>query len=237
MLFRSMRLSLNAQWSYANEQSSTALQLEFHTSDMGETLTALGQSEQMKDGIFDINAKLEWDGSPIGPKVSTIKGNLTLKAEDGRFLRIKPGAGRFFGLLDFSAIGKLFTLDFGALFGKGLPFKSLKGDISLEQGNAYTRNLQMTGAAQVSFNGRMGLAAKDFDLAVQVVPSLGTNIGLWAILGPQVGLALLSLEKMFKKQFAAGTRITYLVKGPWDSAKIERLGEEFDGEDITAPDN
>ena len=232
-----MRLSLNAQWSYANEQSSTALQLEFHTSDMGETLTALGQSEQMKDGIFDINAKLEWDGSPIGPKVSTIKGNLTLKAEDGRFLRIKPGAGRFFGLLDFSAIGKLFTLDFGALFGKGLPFKSLKGDISLEQGNAYTRNLQMTGAAQVSFNGRMGLAAKDFDLAVQVVPSLGTNIGLWAILGPQVGLALLSLEKMFKKQFAAGTRITYLVKGPWDSAKIERLGEEFDGEDITAPDN
>ena len=83
----------------------------------------------------------------------------------------------------------------------------------------------------------MGLAAKDFDLAVQVVPSLGTNIGLWAILGPQVGLALLSLEKLFKKQFAAGTRITYLVKGPWESAKIERLGEEFDGEDLTAPDN
>ncbi|NIO39792.1 MAG: hypothetical protein GTO41_06105, partial [Burkholderiales bacterium] len=114
---------------------------------------------------------------PVRPKVSTIKGNVALKAEDGRFLRIKQGAGRLFGLLDFSAIGKLLTLDFGALFGKGLPFKSLKGDISLEQGNAHTRNLQMTGPAQISFNGRMGLAAKDFDLAVQVVPSIGTNIG------------------------------------------------------------
>lgn len=232
-----MTLSLNGRWSYANDRPTTELQLEFHTSDMGETLTALEQPEQIKDGTFDINAELTWNGSPLSPTVSTINGNVRLEAEDGRFLRIKHGAGRFFGLLDFSAIGKLLTLDFGALFGKGLPFKSLKGDISLEQGNAYTRNLQMTGPAQISFNGRMGLAAKDFDLAVQVVPSIGTNIGIWAVLGPQVGLALLSLEKIFKKQFAAGTRITYLVKGPWDSAEIERLGEQVEGEDLTTPDN
>jgi uncharacterized protein (TIGR02099 family) len=232
-----MRLSLNGRWSYANGRSTTELQLEFHTSDMGETLTALEQPEQMKNGTFDINAKLAWNGSPINPMVSSINGNVGLKAEDGRFLRIKQGAGRLFGLLDFGAIGKLLTLDFGTLFGKGLPFKSLKGDVSLEQGNAYTRNLQMTGLAQISFNGRMGLVAKDFDLAVQVVPSLGTNIGIWAVLGPQVGLALLSLEKIFKKQFAAGTRITYLVKGPWDSAEIERLGEQTEGEVLTSPDN
>jgi uncharacterized protein (TIGR02099 family) len=232
-----MALSLNGRWLYANDRPTTELQLEFHTSDMGATLIALEQAEHLKDGEFDINAKLAWNGSPISPEVSTINGSVEMDAKDGRFLRVKQGAGRLFGLLDFSAIGKLLTLDFGALFGKGLPFKSLKGDISLEQGNAYTRNLQMAGPAQISFNGRMGLAAKDFDLAVQVVPSLGTNIGLWAVLGPQVGLALLSLEKLFKKQFAAGTRITYLVKGPWDSAEIERLGEKSDGEYPTAPDS
>lgn len=219
-----MTLVLNGRWSQLEGNHFTELELEFHSSDMGETLVAFDQPEQIKDGKFDISGKLAWRGPPAKPVLPTLKGNIALSAKDGRILRVKQGAGRAFGLLDFSAVGKLLTLDFGSLFGKGLPFKTLKGDISLDQGNAYTHNLYMTGAAQISFNGRTGIAAKDFDLAVQVVPSIGTNIGVWAVLGPQVGLVLLSLEKLFKKQFAKGTRITYLVKGPWDNPQIERLG-------------
>jgi uncharacterized protein YhdP len=222
---------LSGRWSQVEGNDFTELELEFHSSDMGETLVAFDQPEQIKDGKFDISGKLAWRGPPAKPVLPTLKGNVTLSAKDGRILRVKQGAGRAFGLLDFSAIGKLLTLDFGSLFGKGLPFKTLKGDISLDHGNAYTHNLYMTGAAQISFNGRMGIAAKDFDLAVQVVPSIGTNIGVWAVLGPQVGLVLLSLEKLFKKQFAKGTRITYLVKGPWDNAQIERLGETPDSQE------
>lgn len=230
-----MTLVLTGRWSQVEGNDFTELELELHSSDMGETLTAFNQPEQIKDGVFDVNAKLAWRGPPAKPALSTLKGNVTLSAKDGRFLRVKQGAGRLFGLLDFSAIGKLFTLDFASLFGKGLPFKTLKGDISLDHGNAYTHNLYMTGVAQVSFNGRMGIADKDFDLGVQVVPSIGTNIGLWAVLGPQVGLVLLSLEKIFKKQFAKGTRITYLVKGPWDDPQIERLGDVPQTEEPDAP--
>ncbi len=230
-----MTLALTGRWSQIEGSDFTELELEFHSSDMGETLTAFNQPEQIKDGAFAINGKLAWRGPPTRPVLSTVKGNVTLSAEDGRFLRVKQGASRLFGLLDFSAIGKLFTLDFASLFGKGLPFKTLKGDISLDHGNAYTHNLYMTGVAQISFNGRMGIADKDFDLGVQVVPSIGTNIGLWAVLGPQVGLVLLSLEKIFKKQFAKGTRITYLVKGPWDNPQIERLGEVPETEEPAAP--
>lgn len=230
-----MTLALTGRWSQVEGNDFTELELELHSSDMGETLTAFNQPEQMKDGAFDINAKMAWRGPPAKPAMSTLKGNVTLSAKDGRFLRVKQGAGRLFGLLDFSAIGKLFTLDFASLFGKGLPFKTLKGDISLDHGNAYTHNLYMTGVAQISFNGRVGIADKDFDLGVQVVPSIGTNIGLWAVLGPQVGLVLLSLEKIFKKQFAKGTRITYLVKGPWDDPHIERLGEVPQTEEPSEP--
>jgi uncharacterized protein (TIGR02099 family) len=230
-----MTLKLSGRWSQIEGNDFTELELEFHSSDMGESLTAFKQPEQLKGGAFDINAQLAWRGPPAKPVLPTLKGNIALSAKDGRILRVKQGAGRLFGLLDFSAIGKLFTLDFGALFGKGLPFKSLKGDISLDHGNAYTHNLYMTGVAQISFNGRMGIADRDFDLGVQVVPSLGTNIGLWAVLGPQVGLVLLSLEKIFKKQFAKGTRITYLVKGPWDNPQIERLGEVPETEGPEAP--
>ncbi|MFQ5934804.1 MAG: YhdP family protein [Acidiferrobacterales bacterium] len=227
-------VSLTGRWANTEGYQRTDLDLQLRSADMGTTLAAMGMEEQMHEGKADVSAKLAWRGSPADPDLSTLGGSVVLSCEDGRFLQIKPGAGgRFIGLLDFSAIGKFFTVDFGPLFGQGMHFKELKGDISLERGNAYTRNLYMRGVAQISFNGRVGLAEEDFDLAVQVVPSLGTNIGIWAILGPQAGILLLALEKAFKKKFAAGTRITYLVKGPWDDPTVERLGETLDIEELT----
>jgi len=31
------------------------------------------------------------------------------------------------------------------------------------------------------------------------------------------------VQKIFKKQIAAGTRVTYVVKGPWDNPVITKL--------------
>jgi uncharacterized protein YhdP len=43
------------------------------------------------------------------------------------------------------------------------------------------------------------------------------------VLGPQVAAAVLAVQKIFKKQIAKGTRITYVVKGPWDNPVITKL--------------
>lgn len=218
-------LILSGAWSVLSGVERTRLELQLTSFDMGTTLEAWGMPEHMAGGKLNIGADLAWRGPPFKPEVSTLEGSARLSGEKGRFLRLRPGAARLFGALDFSAIGKLFTGDFGSLFGKGLAFEQLSGDLSIERGDVHTSNLQMTGPMQLAFNGRMGLAKKDVDLAVKATPSLGTNIGLWGILGPQGGLILLALEKMFKKQFAAGTSLTYLVKGPWDNPQVERLGE------------
>lgn len=221
-----MRLFLQGDWLLIGSQQLTELELQFSSSDMGKTLRAFDSPDQMEEGKVEVTAELSWQGSPIDPELMTLDGRVEVSAEDGRFLKIEQGAGRIFGLLDFSSIGKFLSLDFGPLFGKGLPFKTLSGDISIENGDAYTHNLYLTGPAmQISVNGRVGLVAEDFDFAVQVVPSLGTNIGVWGVLGPQVGVVLLALEKLMKKQFGRGTRMTYVVTGSWDDPKINRLGE------------
>jgi uncharacterized protein YhdP len=38
-----------------------------------------------------------------------------------------------------------------------------------------------------------------------------------------VAAAVLAVQKIFKKQIAKGTRITYVVKGPWDNPVITKL--------------
>lgn len=220
-----MRLFLNGDWTRLGNEQLTELALQFSSSDLGKTLQAFDAPDQMEGGKVDLTAKLSWKGMPANPDLSTLEGNVEVSAEDGRFLRIKH-RGQLFGLLDFSSVAKFLTLDFRPLFGKGFPFKTLGGDISIESGDAYTRNLYMTGsAAQMSFNGRVGLVTEDFDFALQVVPRLGTNIGVWGLFGPQAGVVLLALEKLLKKEIARGTRTTYMVKGPWDAPTIERLGK------------
>ncbi len=218
-------LILSGAWSVVGGVERTRMELQLTSFDMGTTLEAWGMPEHMAGGKLDLAANLGWRGPPFKPEVSTLEGSAKLNGEKGRFLRLRTGAARLFGALDFSAIAKFLTGDFGSLFGKGLAFEKLSGDLSIERGDVRTSNLQMSGPMQLAFNGRMGLATKDVDLAVKATPSLGTNIGLWGILGPQGGLILLALEKMFKKQFAAGTSLTYLVKGPWDNPQVERLGE------------
>ena len=222
-----MTLSAKGSWQVIGDRQKTKLELEISSSDMGQTLAAYGSDDQMADGKVYLTSKLSWVGSPASIGLSTLSGNVTMSAENGRFLKVQQGAGRLFGLLDLTSVVKFLTLDFGDLFGKGLPFKTLTGDVSIERGDAYTRNLFLAGsAAQVSVNGRVGLAAEDYDLAVQVTPRFGTNLAVWQLLGPQGALVLLALEKLLKKQIGKGPQITYLVKGLWDEPVITKLREK-----------
>ncbi len=222
-----MTLSAKGSWQVIGGRQKSKLELEVSSSDLGQTLAAYGSSDQMANGTGYLTSKLSWAGSPASIGLSTLSGNVSMSAENGRFLKVQQGAGRLFGLLDLTSVVKFLTLDFGDLFGKGLPFKTLTGEVSIEKGDAYTRNFVLTGsAAQVSVNGRVGLAAEDYDLAVQVTPRLGTNLAVWQLLGPQAAVILLALEKLLKKQIGKGPRITYLIKGFWNEPVITRLQQK-----------
>ncbi|MDH3370106.1 MAG: hypothetical protein OEM31_02130, partial [Gammaproteobacteria bacterium] len=49
------------------------------------------------------------------------------------------------------------------------------------------------------------------------------TIATWGFLGPQVAAAVLAVQKLFKKQIDAGTRVTYVVKGPWNNPVITKM--------------
>ncbi len=220
-----MQLNVSGNWHFAGNAHESEFEIGFTSSDLGKTVEAFGAPDQVAGGEASIKAHLSWPGSPTTPKLAALNGKVDVSARKGRFLQVKAGAGRLFGLLDLSAIGRYLTLDFTPVFGKGFIYDRIQGKVSIEQGNAYTRDFSIQGpATQLDVGGRIGLAAEDFDLTIDLQPKISDTltIATWGVLGPQVAAAVLAVQKIFKKQIAAGTRITYMVKGPWDNPVITK---------------
>lgn len=228
-----MKLNASGRWVFDGMNHESQFDIEFSSPDMGKTMEAFGEPDQLAGGEVSVKSQLLWSGSPSNPQLAALSGKVDVSARKGRFLKVKSGAGRLFGLLDLSAIGRYLTLDFTPIFGKGLIYDRIQGEIKIENGNAYTSGFSIRGpATQLDIGGRIGLAAEDYDLALELQPKISdtVTIATWGVLGPQVAAAVLAVQKIFKKQIAAGTRITYVVKGPWDNPVITKLvkGEAAD---------
>lgn len=220
-----MKARVSGAWRLLNGNHLSEFDIDFNSADMGKTMEAFGVPDQMAGGEVAVQSQLSWPGLPADPQLANLRGKLEVSAKKGRFLQVKPGAGRLFGLLDLSAINRYLVLDFSPLFGKGMLFDRIQGAVTIEKGSAFSQDLIITGPATViDVGGRVGLAAEDFDLVLHLQPKLRdgltlTSLGIW---GPQVAAAVLAMQKIFKKQIAAGTRVTYVVKGPWAKPSITK---------------
>jgi uncharacterized protein YhdP len=221
-----MNQNASGRWEFDGKEHASSFNIELNSPDLGKTMKAFGEPERFAGGEASVKLRLAWPGSPTNPQLPALSGTVNVFAKKGRLLEVKAGAGRLFGLLDLSAIGRYLTLDFTPIFGKGLVYDRIQGEVKIEKGNAYTSAFSIRGPAmQLEIGGRVGLAAEDFDLALELQPKISdtVTIATWGVLGPQVAAAVLAVQKIFKKQIAAGTRITYVVKGPWENPTITKL--------------
>lgn len=226
-----MRFEAKGSWQRTHGGSASAFELRFASPDLGQALAALGVPDQVAGAKTDITAALTWPGAPLDIRYAGLDGWIEIAAEKGRFLKLDPGAGRFLGILDLSAIVRYLTLDFSPIFGKGFVFDKLNARLEIENGNAYTRNFIIKGpSATIGAVGRVGFVTEDFDLVMEVRPHLSDSltIATWGLFGPQVAAAVFALQKLFKKQIGDSTRIVYTVKGSWDNPRIERIAKRND---------
>ncbi|MEN8166920.1 MAG: AsmA-like C-terminal region-containing protein, partial [Pseudomonadota bacterium] len=120
-------------------------------------------------------------------------------------------------------------LDFSDLSAEGLKFDRIEGSFTLEDGDAYTRDLELSGpAVHIEVVGRTGLAARDYDQAVTVTPQVSSTLPIVGALAvnPAVGVALAVAQQLFGKQMDRITQTEYLLTGDWESPKIVKLARE-----------
>ncbi len=223
------QLAVSGDWRFTGTGHQSEFDVRLTSKDIGKMLDAFGIPGQMSGGEIEVASHLAWPGSPASLGVANLSGRAEITAEKGRFLQLKQGAGRFFGILDLSAIGRYFTLDFSPIFGQGFVFDRIHTQMTLERGNVYTDDLSIRGpSAKMNIRGRIGLAAEDFDLTMSVQPQLSDSatIGSLAVFGPQAAAAVLVFQKIFKREITEATRVGYGVKGPWDNPTVTRTLEE-----------
>lgn len=226
------RITASGEWLHRDRGGLSRFDIELSSRDLGAALRRLGYQGGIAEGKTKMRLGVRWAGPPSAFALGRVDGRLELKVEKGRLLEISPGAGRVFGLLSLQALPRRLTLDFNDLFMKGFSFDRIEGQFTIDDGNAYTNDLTMDGpAARIEVSGRTGLAERDYDQFVTIIPHMSSTLSVAGALagGPQVGAALAIVQKLFESKIERMTQYQYSVTGSWEDPKVERL----QGEPIT----
>jgi uncharacterized protein YhdP len=227
-----LSLQLDASWHMTGRDHLSQVSLEILKGDMGSLLDVFGFEKVIKDGDLHATLQASWPAPLADFSPETIDGKLNVVIKDGQLLDIEPGAsGRALGLLSIGKLPRRLTLDFSDFFGEGFNFERIAGNFVIDQGNAYTNDLEVDGpAARIDISGRVGLAKQDYDQLVTVTPYLESSLPLAGALagGPAVGAVVIVAEKLLDGRLGLNKMASkqYTVIGPWDAPVVTRIEAE-----------
>jgi len=210
----------------------TRLALNLNGTDIKAALTALGYDPVIDGESITASGDLTWLGGPTDDFLQRADGTFTINMKEGSVLAVDPGGGRILGVLSLASLPRRLSLDFSDVFDEGLGFDSLKGDFTVDDGNAYTCNLGMEGSvADMGVVGRAGFEARDYDQLAVVRPHMSNLLAVGGVVvgGPVGGAAMLLFSQIFQKPLSTLGESYYRISGSWDDPDVEQIrGSDFD---------
>ncbi|HQW80936.1 MAG TPA: YhdP family protein [Pseudomonadota bacterium] len=223
-----LTMRASGDWKLVKGIERSALDITLSSESLGKMLESLGYAGVIDGGQTVARIKGSWAGSPAQFGLVNIDGELSGEVGEGRILNVDPGAGRIFGLVNFSAIPRRLSLDFRDFFQTGMAFDSIRGSFTLIDGSAHTENLEIKGpAADIRISGRTGLRAKDYEQEMEVTPKLrGALPIVGAVAGGPVGAMVGVLaQEVMRKPIDDVVSSRYRVRGTWDKPDITLIGK------------
>ena len=228
-------INANGSWSGIDGIDKSNFHIKLETDSINKMFETFNyEAANIENGKTLLEINTEWIGSPMDFQLKNLNGQLKMNIEKGQFLDIEPKAGRLFGLLSIQALPRRLSLDFTDFFSEGFAFDSIKGDFNLENGEAYTNNLQMIGpSGDIMINGRTGLVAEDYDQIATVVPKVSDSLpvasALFGPVGVGVGAVLYFAGELFESIPTNIDKILsqqYSIKGNWENPEINKISLE-----------
>ncbi len=204
----------------------TVFNISIKGRQFGEVVQKLGLGETLRGGNIDFFGQIGWGGAIDDISWDTLIGEVDLTLKDGYLRNVDPGAGRFVGLLSFSALPRRLFLDFGDVLREGLQFRKIRGKFSIQGEIMSTDNAWMDSpSAKVRIKGITNLRTKTYDQTMYIIPKVGDTLPVIGAIagGSSLGWGILLLQKIFKKPIDKSVEIEYRVTGPWDDPKIELI--------------
>ena len=223
-----MKVVGQGDWTNAHGKQVTTLDLTLSSDDFGNMLHTLGFAAIIDNGSAQAVAKLSWQDAMTKFSLKKLNGEVQFNLKNGTIKEVDPGAGRMLGLFSLSALPRKLFGDFKDIFKTGFVFDEAKGEINIRQGDAYTEGFEITSpAAKVTINGRTGIAARDYDNTVTVVPDVGgTAAGVIALLGNiPAGIGVWLVNKLSGDQINKGSTRKYEISGSWEKPVIKQINQ------------
>jgi len=209
------------------QQAITDMNFRLDLSDSGDLLTRLGTKDALRGGGGKLEGQVNWQGSPLTLHYPTLSGRFNVNIGRGQFLQAEPGVAKLLGVLSLQALPRRLLLDFRDVFSAGFAFDTIRGDVSIQQGIANTRNLQMKGVnAVVQMEGSSDIARETQNLRVLILPEVdaGTASLLAGIaLNPAIGLSTFLAQLVLRQPLSRVNTQEFSIDGTWNDPKVTKI--------------
>jgi len=208
------------------EPRRTVMNFRLDIQNAGELLGRLGTQGVVRRGKGAMQGQVAWAGSPLSLDYASLNGSFNVNVEDGQFLKAEPGLAKLLGVLSLQSLPRRLTLDFRDVFSEGFAFDVFRGDVRIEQGVAYSDNLQMKGInAAVLMDGHADLFRETQDIRVVVVPEInaGTASLIAAAINPAIGLGSFLAQFVLRKPLMEAATQKFHIDGSWAEPRIQRV--------------
>jgi uncharacterized protein (TIGR02099 family) len=222
-----------------NERLRTVLNFKLDIADSGELLKRFGMDKVIAKGKGNMEGQVAWLGSPFSLDYPTLGGSFNVDIESGRFLKADPGIAKLLGVLSLQTLPRRLTLDFRDVFSEGFSFDFIRGNVKIDQGVAFTNNLQMKGVnAAVLMEGNANIAKETQDMRVVVVPEInaGTASLVAAVINPAIGLGTFLAQLILRKPVIEAATQEFHIDGAWADPKITKVARKSKAVGAAAPD-
>jgi len=233
-----MHLEGEGSWVLREGKHLTNILFVGTTDDLGVMLSKLGFSAILQKGTTKAVVQAHWYDAPNKFSFEKLNGSVGFVINDGVLSDVKPGAGRLLGLFSLAELPRRLLLDFSELK-KGFAFKQIVGQLDIKEGDAFADTLKIISPiALITIEGRTGLATRDFDQLVSVVPSVSDALPVisWIAWGGQIGALAFLLDQVFGDVFNTSVSTEYQITGSWDEPIIKKIVKETPEEIMSEED-
>ncbi len=208
-------------------QRKTEMNFKLDVSDAGALLTRLGTPGALRGGKGQLEGSVNWQGSPLALHYPSMTGQFGVKMGRGQFLKADAGVAKLLGVLSLQALPRRLLLDFRDVFYEGFAFDSVQGDVTITQGIANTRNLQIKGInAVVQLDGSADIAQETQKLRAVILPGLdaGTaSLVAGIAVNPVVGLTAFLAQLFLQNPLVKANTQEYLIDGSWADPRVTKV--------------
>ncbi|MBE8158790.1 MAG: hypothetical protein HAW59_05310, partial [Betaproteobacteria bacterium] len=216
---------------YDGAQTSIAISLD--APEASALLAALGHGGVISEGGAAFSGGLFWPQTPSDFSLGAVRGGISLRAEDLRYLNADSGVLSFLAVFSPQSLLRLGFTEIGK---EGIRLNTMDGEINFLDGAAEFKDFLMKNDdVNISLEGAADLQTRTLKLNGRVRPghrllgagSVVTIAGGIAAVQPLSLAAGWFLGKIFEKPLSEIGAYNYTITGPWEDPVYAETGVTF----------